>query len=245
MLMKPIHIALVVLLTNGFCAYAQAGNKQDTLFQVSPLIALLAGDYDGITRFREVKRQGDFGLGTFAKLDGEMVAVDGKFYQVRDDGIARPVSNDQQTPFAAVTFFKADDVFSIRDTKDCAELQETLTKRFPSKRLLYAIRVKGHFKRLTTRSVPAQQKPYVPLAQALEQQVIFAFEEVDATLAGFWLPPVLAKVNVAGFHFHAITADAMAGGHVLDCEVRDVEIGIDYTNELRMLFSDGKRPRDD
>ena len=90
--------------------------------------------------------------------------------------------------------------------------------------------------------MPAQEKPYVPLAEALQQQVVFEFEQVDATLVGFWLPAVLADVNVAGFHFHAITADTMAGGHVLDCEVWDVEVGIDYTNELQVQFADRKRP---
>ena len=214
----------------------------DTLYQVSTLDALLAGDYDGRIDFRRLKRHGNFGLGTFDALDGEMVAVDGVFYQVRVDGIATRVSLDQLTPFSAVTYFRANDSFRVRGATSCSELHELLLRRFPSDELLYAIKVTGRFTALKTRSVPAQEKPYPPLAEVIpQQQVVFDFAEVDATLAGFWLPSVLSEVNVAGFHFHAIMTDTMTGGHVLDCEIRDVEIELDYTNELQLQFADGER----
>ena len=71
------------------------GRHADTLYKVSTLDALLAGDYDGRIDFRRLKCHGNFGLGTFDALDGEMVAVDGSFYHVRVDGIATRVSLDQ------------------------------------------------------------------------------------------------------------------------------------------------------
>lgn len=241
MSMNGIRIGLVLLIAL-FSANVQAwSGKGDTLFQVSTLGALLIGDYDGKASFREVKRHGDFGLGTFAALDGEMVAVDGAYYQVRVDGIATPVGDMQMTPFAAVTYFDADDTLHINAPTSCTELYALLQNRFPSQELLYAIKVKGRFTRLTTRSVPAQEKPYVPLAEALQQQVVFEFSNVDATLAGFWLPAVLNEVNVAGFHFHALTEDASAGGHMLDCEVGNVKVEIDFTNELQVKFDQHKR----
>jgi acetolactate decarboxylase len=235
-------ITVLLLLANGIPVSAEPSRKADTLFQVSTLDALLTGDYDGRIDFRTVKRHGDFGLGTFDALDGEMVAVDGAFYQVRHDGIATPVSPDQLTPFAAVTYFRADDTFHVSGTTSCAQLHELLQNRFPSDQLLYAIKVTGRFTALKTRSVPAQEKPYAPLAEVIQQQVVFDFEQVDAMLAGFWLPTVLGDVNAAGFHFHAIMTDTMTGGHVLDCVVQDVEIEIDHTNELRVQFADGERP---
>jgi acetolactate decarboxylase len=39
--------------------------------------ALLAGVYDGNVTIRELLRHGDFGLGTFNALDGEMLVLDG------------------------------------------------------------------------------------------------------------------------------------------------------------------------
>ena len=210
--MKYIGVVILLfLLASWIPVLAQGkGRHADTLFQVSILDASLAGDYDGRIDFRRVKRHGNFGLGTFDALDGEIVAVDGAFYQVRADGIATQVSPDQLTPFAAVTYFRADDNFHVRGATSCSELHDLLLSRFPSDQLLYAVKVTGRFTALKTRSVPEQEKPYPPLAEVIpQQQVVFEFAAVDATLAGFWLPSVLSDVNVAGFHFHAIMTDTI------------------------------------
>src|SRR5262249_21831967 len=82
--------------------------KSDSLFQASTISALMAGVYDGDLTFGELRRHGDFGLGTLDALDGEMVAVDGGFYQVRADGRAYQVSEAARTPFAVVKWFHAD-----------------------------------------------------------------------------------------------------------------------------------------
>ena len=60
------------------------------LFQTSTLQALMAGVYDGNLTFQELARHGDFGLGTLDALDGEMIALDGVFYQARADGRVSP-----------------------------------------------------------------------------------------------------------------------------------------------------------
>jgi alpha-acetolactate decarboxylase len=48
---------------------------------------------------------GDFGLGTFANLDGEMVVLDGRVYQVQGTGRVSEASPDAGAPFAVVTRF--------------------------------------------------------------------------------------------------------------------------------------------
>ena len=67
-----------------------------------------SGVYDGVMTFGTLKEYGDFGIGPFAGLDGEMMGFDGNFYQVKADGIAYPVSASMETPFASVTFFDVD-----------------------------------------------------------------------------------------------------------------------------------------
>jgi acetolactate decarboxylase len=57
-----------------------------TLFQVSTSGALVAGVYDGEVNVKSILDHGDFGLGTFANLDGEMVILDGNVYQVQGTG---------------------------------------------------------------------------------------------------------------------------------------------------------------
>ncbi|MEN8176822.1 MAG: acetolactate decarboxylase [Pseudomonadota bacterium] len=234
----------LLMLVNGIPAMAQGPDEPaDTLYQVSTLAALMTGDYEGRVEYRTVLQQGDFGLGTFAALDGEMVAVDGEFYQVRANGIATPVMDDQLTPFAIVTHFRADDSFRVSGPVTCSELYLSLKERFPREQHFYAIRVTGRFPLLRTRSVSAQDKPYPPLAEALKQQVVFDFSQAEATLVGFWFPPIVAEVNVAGFHFHAIMTDIGSGGHVLDCEVEEAKVEIDRKAELRVQFADEVRLR--
>ena len=99
--MKRIHyLSIITLLGISLwgCSYGQA--KKDILFQTSTIDALLVGVYDGETTFQELKRHGDFGLGTFNGLDGEMIALDGQFYQIKADGVAYPVPGSVKTPFS-------------------------------------------------------------------------------------------------------------------------------------------------
>lgn len=81
---------------------------RETLFQISTIDALMNGVYDGVTTIGELKNYGDFGIGTFEALDGEMAVVDGKVYQIKADGVAYPAADSVETPFAAVTFFDTD-----------------------------------------------------------------------------------------------------------------------------------------
>jgi acetolactate decarboxylase len=52
-------------------------------------------------------------LGTFEGLDGELIAIDGKFYQVKGDGEVKIVTDDLKTPFSAVTFFQKEQSLSL------------------------------------------------------------------------------------------------------------------------------------
>ena len=46
-----------------------AGPSRNTLYQVSTIDALLAGTYDGDASLRDLRAQGDFGIGTYDNLD--------------------------------------------------------------------------------------------------------------------------------------------------------------------------------
>src|ERR1700678_1935330 len=78
------------------------------VYQTSTMAALLDGIYDGDVTIAELLTHGDFGLGTFNHLDGEMIVINGACYQLRSDGSASIAAPDDLTPFAAVTWFKTD-----------------------------------------------------------------------------------------------------------------------------------------
>ncbi|HQS07558.1 MAG TPA: acetolactate decarboxylase, partial [Xanthobacteraceae bacterium] len=71
-----------------------------TLFQVSTSGALVEGLFKGVVSVGTLREHGDFGLGTFVDLDGEMIALDGAFFQMRGDGSIRRAEDSQQVPFA-------------------------------------------------------------------------------------------------------------------------------------------------
>src|ERR1700749_762438 len=79
------------------------GSSYRTLFQVSTSGALVAGLYQGAVSTAVVLQHGDFGLGTFADLNGEMVIVDGRVFQAKGDGTVNEVGDDAKAPFAVVT----------------------------------------------------------------------------------------------------------------------------------------------
>ena len=79
-----------------------------TLYQVSTAIALVEGVYQGAVRVGTLREHGDLGLGTFENLDGEMVIVDGQFFQARSDGSVRECNDDVLSPFAVITRFAPD-----------------------------------------------------------------------------------------------------------------------------------------
>jgi acetolactate decarboxylase len=182
------------------------------------------------------QRHGTFGLGTFDALDGEMIGLEGKFYQIKADGVAYLVHDSMTTPFAVVTVFDTDKTLSAQNGMDYKELQTYLDEAIPDKSIFYAVKIDGTFNYIKTRSVPKQQEPYPPLVEVVKEQTIFEFHNVRGTIVGFRCPDSLKEVNVPGYHLHFITEDRKAGGHLLACQLQDVTIAIDYTSEFYMVL---------
>ncbi|HVY55248.1 MAG TPA: acetolactate decarboxylase [Thermodesulfobacteriota bacterium] len=226
-------ILLIVLVIASAKAYAG-----DVIFQTSTLDALMAGVYDGNFTFGELKKHGNFGLGTVNDLDGEMIGLDGVFYQVKSDGKVSAVPDDAKTPFAVVTFFEADESLPLYKKLRCNELESYIESLLPTKNILYAVKIAGRFDYVKTRSVPRQQKPFPPLTEAVKHETYFEMKNVKGTMAGFWLPDYVKDINATGFHLHFITDDRESGGHVLDCTTKDVKIEIDYSRGLDISLPD-------
>src|SRR5918997_1041377 len=128
-----------------------------TLFQTSTIGALLDGNYEGDVTFAELGEHGDFGLGTFDALDGEMICLDGDFYRVRADGRAYAVDGGSKTPFAVVTFFEPDLLLPLADLEDFAALCAHLEGVVGDRAVCHAVRVDGYFDYAKTRSVSRPQ----------------------------------------------------------------------------------------
>ncbi len=209
------------------------------LFQTSTIDALLEGEYDGDISFAELEERGDFGLGTLEALDGEMIALDGGFYQVKSDGRASPIEGRAKTPFAVVTFFEPSLSRSLATPVDLGKFCARLDRLVGGEASCYAVRVDGDFEYVKTRSIPRQRKPYPPLAEVVKHQPTFESHDVRGSLVGFRFPHYAQGLNVAGYHFHFITADRSTGGHVLEFRLAHGELGIDSEADLRLELPPG------
>lgn len=217
-------LASFFLTAEVFCAPKGA---PETLYQLSTLNALIEGVYDGDLTCRELKKKGDFGIGTFNGLDGEMIILDGAVYRISSDGKASAAPPDDKTPFVIATFFKTDISHKPESGMNFKRLKEFTDFSLPTKNIIYAVKVTGNFAYVKTRSVPKQSKPYPKLTAVTEKQPVFELKKVKGTLIGFRFPEYMNGVNLPGYHFHFISDDKTSGGHVLDVVMADVKVEID------------------
>lgn len=207
--------------------------KRNSIYFCSPVNALVEGIYQQKIPFSEIKQHGDFGLGTFDHLDGEMVMLDGEIYQITSDGAAAPVADDTLTPFSCVTFFQPISHDHLEGECDYRDFLEWLLSLLPSPNIFYAIRIEGTFSRMKVRSVPRQDS-YRPLAEVARDQPVFEYDHVEGTLAGFYTPAFMGSLSVPGIHLHFLSSDRKTGGHLMACRPSGITAGIQFLTTLEL-----------
>jgi acetolactate decarboxylase len=204
------------------------------VYQTSTMAALLDGIYDGDVTIAELLTHGDFGLGTFNHLDGEMVVLDGVCHHLRSDGGASVAAPDDRTPFAAVTWFKPETTIPVTARTSRADLVALIDQTVKTANLIQAIRIEGTFAAVKSRTVEAQTQPYPPMTMATASEPITEFHDVAGTLAGFRTPDYEQGISVAGYHLHFINRARTKGGHSLDFELAEGQIAISTSSELHL-----------
>jgi acetolactate decarboxylase len=231
--------ALCILTTMTVAMLLMPGTlaaSNDVLFQASAISALMDGVYNGTMSFKDLSAHGDFGLGTVDSLDGEMIGLDGQFYQVKSDGKAYRINDSMETPFAEVTFFKPKRTIALDGMLNLTQMENNLDGRLGTKNLIYAFRIDSTFDYVKTRSPQIQSEPYPTLPEALEEQKIFEFHNISGTIVGFRFPNFVDGINVPGYHVHFITSDRSAGGHILDLKLSNASVKVDDLSELEMAL---------
>jgi acetolactate decarboxylase len=205
-----------------------------TLFQVSTSNALVQGVFRGSVTVGDLKRNGDFGLGTFEDLDGELVMIDGVCYRASGGGVVNQPSDETPVPFAVVTHFHPD-TSTTTGPGSFNDLTSTIDALRPSENLFVGIRVEGRFDRLSLRAACAAE-PGEGLLEATAHQSEFKVTDEVGTLVGFWAPLYARAVNVPGYHFHFISEDRALGGHLLGMEAGSLEVGVHVESELHVAI---------
>lgn len=219
----------------------QRDKPESVIYQTSLMSALLSGVYDGSVRVADLLLKGDFGIGTFNQLDGELIAFDSKVYQLRADGSARAANPEQKTPFAVMTFFHPQYEHRFDHAATRKDVHQVIDSQVPSDNQFCALRINGRFSSVQTRTVPCQHRPYRSMPEVLKQQPVFEFTHRTGELIGFRTPQYMQGINVAGYHEHFITDDRKGGGHLLDYVLEE---GVLSFGEISKLVVDLPRDSD-
>lgn len=225
---------------NGFTKLpgtVRTSGDREVLYQVSTIDALMLGVFDGVQPVGEIRKHGDFGIGTFDALDGEMIVLDGIVYHAKADGHISTASDTQTTPIATVTFFDRDLAVTTERPMNFSVFSSVMAATLPTENMVYAVRMHGTFPSMKVRAIPAQQKPYPTLLEAAANQSVYTYSDTTGTVVGFYTPVFFKGLNVAGYHLHFISDDRQTGGHILDLTVpRNTTVEYDITPEFLMVL---------
>src|SRR2546423_10300746 len=199
-----------------------------TLYQISTSSALVEGVYSGSVCSSVLLEHGDFGLGTFEGLDGEMVILDSQIYQVADR--VRHRTDDFLVPFASITHFRARSSFEIDNVACLKGIDLACDQQRISDNLFYALRLDGIFETIHARAVHTVPQN-TRLLDAAKTQSEFDFENIEGTLVGFWSPRYSSSFSVPGYHLHFISKDRTKGVHLLDCSARKLKVRVQVLSE--------------
>lgn len=214
---------------------AQADDR--TVWQIGTYDYLTSpADYAGLVPLRAVQHGQTLGLGTFDDLDGELVLVGGRYYRVGTDGVPAAFDLGRTSPFFQSIRFRPDRSGPIPPGTTCAQLLQHVDALSGTDAGVVAVRVRGTFTDLVTRSVPAQSVPYPPLSQVVAGQTLFPLGRTTAVLVGFRTGPDFAGTGAPGLHLHGVTTDRRAGGHVISCVAGDdVQLSVERATDVRIV----------
>ena len=187
------------------------------VFQTSLMSALLDGIYDGEMTVAELLGHGNFGLGTFNHLDGEMIV------ELAPLDLA-----------ASVTNFVPNISSRLPPHLTREQLSAVIDKLTISENYLYALRITGHFAWVTTRTVQRQEPPYPPMMQATDGEPVLRHEDTTGVMVGFRTPLYEQGISVPGCHVHYIDDAREHGGHVMDFLITAGTVELCLGTDLRL-----------
>lgn len=226
---------LLTLVFGASTTFAQQTIPDHNLYSAGHAGSFVSGLYDAYYPYKQLEQHGNFGLGAPDHLDGELMMLDGKYYQTRYTGITTRLADTGKTPYATVCFFKADKIYKPGKPLTKAALFSYLDSVLNNQNGMFAIHIKGTFKTVRTRAFPpVMQKPYVPIAAILDKQVFFTFDKIEGDFIGFKLPGYLEGPAISGYHFHFLSANRDKGGHVVDFITDNIVIEIETLNSFTL-----------
>jgi acetolactate decarboxylase len=188
--------------------------ENNKLFQVSTLAGFRNKGYDGQLSIKTMLAYGDTGFGTYHKLNGEMIVLDGIAYRALGDCSVEIADLSDTTPFATLGFLGKSEGQVLEINGDMVCLMENLNKCIDNTENPILARIWGRFAIIEIHGVWPQEKPYEELDKIVSDQSVLVLENISGCLVGIFCPETARGINVVGWHFHFLSADKKIGGHV-------------------------------
>ena len=208
------------------------------LWQVMPSMAFKLGLYEPAISIRELRRHGDFGVGQFAALDGELTVLGGEFYRALADGSVSLAKDDDTLCFAQLTFFKPECEWDCSAMQDAVAFEAFLHSHVLFPNDFWVFELNGSFVSIVPTAPPAMTKPYPPFAQAVKFRESFATNNVEGTIVGIYSPSFSGDTGIPGFHYHLISADRKISGHVTSFSLAQGRVRVSRLRETVLLLPD-------
>jgi acetolactate decarboxylase len=126
--------------------------------------------YEPVITVGQARAHGNFGVGQYAELDGELTAVDGVFFHARSDGSVKVATDDDQLCFAQLCFFDPTIEEQITGPQDESAFQSFFQSKMLFPNDFWAFHITGRFTEIVPTAPPALTKPYPPFAEAVRPE---------------------------------------------------------------------------
>ncbi|KXT01498.1 hypothetical protein AC578_4539 [Pseudocercospora eumusae] len=199
--------------------------EDNHIYQFSLLNALMDGVCETGISASHLASKGNQGLGTFARMNGELLMLDGKIWQLLPGGKTREADAQDRIPFAVCTRFVAQRTKKV-ELRDKGDVDGVLSLLMDgrARNLFVSWRIEGCFGYLKCRTVRGQEYKGQPLSELGMKQCVEEYESIRGTIIGFRTPKNWQGFGVAGEHLHFISEDRSQGGHVLEVRAKEVEM---------------------
>lgn len=159
--------------------------EDNHIYQYSLVNALMDGVSESGITVSKLKSKGNQGLGTFTRMNGELIFLDGVVYQLQAEGNIRIADDEDQVPFAVSTKFASEQTKQVQ-LKNKEDVEHCLNGfNDHAANLFMTYRIKGHFDYIKSRTVRGQQYKGEPLSELSKRQSEEEYEGIDATIIGF------------------------------------------------------------
>lgn len=203
------------------------------MYQHGTLAALVPGLFTGTQTLGDLLQHGDTGIGTLTGLDGELIILDSKVYQVNAQGQVNEVGPEAEVPFANVHYA----AFTPKGTLahlDFTGVQDAVIAAMGTVNLFVGVKMHGTFAKMQTRAVAKQEEPYPTLTATASAQSVFDHTNVEGTVIGYFSPKLYAGMVSPGFHLHFLSDDHQSGGHILNMAVGQAALSLQVFADIQL-----------